>query len=232
MRPKQLIIFDMDGTLYELRGGSYRKSPLRRSVLNNAQKYIAIKLSQSTSSAQRILKNIQKRYGEQISIGLEKEFKIDRHDYFNTVWDIPARGIVKKARNSRKTLLALREKYKLALVSDAPRAWINNVLRELLIQDIFRNNIFSGEGTRRKGFGNAFSSIARSLKTRPYNCIAVGDQESTDIIPAKKLSMYTVFIHPKKRSRIADVTIRSLGQLPTALDSIAKLTKSKKRAKK
>lgn len=219
---KKLIIFDLDGTLYELRGGSYRKSPLRQSVLKNAQKYVEAKLSRDAREARHILKNIQKQYGEQISIGLEKEFGIDRYDYFNTVWDIPARTIVKKTANLRKTLLTLKKEYKLALASDAPRAWINNVLKELRIQDIFRNNIFSGEGNRRKGFGNTFPKIMRSLKTRPDNCISVGDQEQTDIIPAKKLGMYAVFVHRTKHSPLADSCIKSIRELPTALEKLSK----------
>lgn len=214
---KTLIIFDLDGTLYELRGGSYKKSPLRRAVLKNAQNYIAAKLAKSKAEARRILNAVQKRYGEQISIGLEKELGFDRYDYFNAVWDIPARGIVAKAPGLRKTLLALEKTRNLALVSDAPRVWIGNVLRELRIEDLFRNSIFSGEGNRRKGFGNAFSTVSRVLKVRPRNCVVVGDQERTDIVPAKKLGMRAVFVHPVKRSGLADASIKSVRELPAAL---------------
>ena len=107
---KELIIFDLDGTLYELRGGSYEKSPLRRTVLKNAEKYIALKLSLGASEARQTLKNIQKQYGEQISIGLEKELGIDRYDYFNIVWDIATHSIVKKTRSPRRILLILQKK--------------------------------------------------------------------------------------------------------------------------
>ena len=214
---KKLIIFDLDGTLYELRGGSYKKSPLRRSVIVNAQKYIATKLSQSALGAQQILKNIQKQYGEQISIGLEKEFGIDRYDYFNVVWNIPVRNIVKKESGLRKILLSLRKIYDLAIISDAPQIWIDNVLNELQIQDLFRNTIFSGEGNLRKGFGNAVSSITRVLKIHPSNCIVVGYQEDTDIIPAKKLGMHAVFIHRTKRSLVADICIKSIRELSIML---------------
>jgi FMN phosphatase YigB (HAD superfamily) len=216
-RQKKLIVFDLDGTLYELSGGSYEKSSLRSCVLKNAQNYIATKLTKNKSKALRILKKIQKEYGEQISIGLEKEFGVDRYDYFNTVWDIPARGIVKKEQGLRDTLLELRKKYNLALLSDAPQVWIYNVLQELKIQDIFRNNIFSGEGGQRKEFGNAFSGITRVLKISPDNCIVVGDQEQTDIIPAKKFGMRAIYVHPKKKSNLADANIKSICELPALL---------------
>lgn len=228
---KKLIIFDLDGTLYELRSGSYKRSLLRRCVLNNAQNYVAAKLSKSKLDARSIINTIQKRYGEQISIGLEKEFGIDRYDYFNTVWDIPARGIVRKAQSLRKTLLALKKKYNLALVSDAPRVWINNVLEEMRVQDLFHNNIFSGEGNRRKEFNNAFSSLTRALKIHPHNCIVVGDQEHTDIIPAKKLGMRTIFVYHIEHSRVADANIKYISELPLALKKILKNQKEKRHEK-
>ncbi len=130
----KLIIFDLDGTIYKLDGGSYKKSSLRRGVLRNAVKFIGERLSRSEVEAQNVLRTIKKKYGEQISIGLEREFGIDRHDYFNTVWDIPARDLVTKKDSGRKILLALRREYEMALVSDAPRVWINNVLKELGIK--------------------------------------------------------------------------------------------------
>ncbi len=212
-----LIIFDLDGTLYELRGGSYQKSRLRRSIFNNARNYIAKKFSKSKIEARQIINAIQEKYGEQISIGLEKEFGIDRYDYFNAVWDISAFGIVKKTRGLRKILLALKKNYDFALVSDAPRVWIDNVLKELKVQDIFRDNIFSGEGNNRKEFGNAFSNVARELKINFYDCISVGDQENTDIIPAKKLGMRTIFVHRTKHSSAAHINIKSIIDLPIAL---------------
>jgi FMN phosphatase YigB (HAD superfamily) len=210
---RKLIIFDLDGTLYKLRGGSYKKSPLRREVLNNARNFLTLKLSINKTEAKRILASIQKKYGEQISIGLEKEFDIDRRDYFNTVWNIPARSIIIKERNLKKILLTLNKEYKLIVVSDAPLVWISNVLKELNIEGIFRNKIFSGEGNRRKGLNNSFSYIARKLKIKSQNCITVGDQESTDIIPAKKLGMKAIFIHSKQQSSFADLNIKSLQEL-------------------
>lgn len=214
---KRVVIFDLDGTLYKFKGGSYEKSALKRRVLGNAQKYIASKLLKNSAASADTLNYIQNKYKEEISIGLEKEFGLNRYDYFNTVWNISAHGIVKKEPGLRKILLDLRKTYTLTLVSDAPRIWINNVLKELQIQDLFRNRIFSGEGNRRKGLGNTFSNIARVLRVQRNNCIAVGDQENTDIIPAKKLGMRTVFIYQKKHSLVADANISSLGELITVL---------------
>lgn len=228
---KKLIIFDLDGTLYELRGGSFKKSSLQRRVIKNAQNFIATRLAKSNFEAQRILSDVQKQYGEEISIGLEKEFGLNRYDYFNTVWNISARRIVNKEPGLRRSLLILKKTYNLALVSDAPLVWINSVFKELKIRDLFGKNIFSGEGNRRKGFSNAFSSVTRELKVRPSNCIVVGDQEETDIIPAKKLGMLSVFINRRKRSRVADINIKSISELSLSLEVFSRIVpcKSKRR---
>ncbi|MBN2585498.1 HAD family hydrolase [Patescibacteria group bacterium] len=211
------IIFDLDGTLYELRGGSYKRSLLRKRVVDNARKYVAAKLKCGESKARKVLANIQKLYGENVSIGLEKEFKINRYDYFDTVWNIPAKGIVKKEGGLGKTLSSLKTRYDLVLLSDAPRVWIDSVLAELRIKDIFCDNVFSGEGNNRKGLGTAFRNVTKALDIEPSSCIVVGDQEDTDIIPAVKLGMRAIFVHRTRRSKVADITIKSIMQLPAAI---------------
>lgn len=220
-RDRYVIIFDLDGTLYALRGGSYRNSPLRRRVLRNAQRFIVAKRSMSAPDARRTLERVQRRYGEDISIGLERSYGIDRYEYFDAVWNIPARGIVASAPYTRKILRELRRSFVLALVSDAPHIWVTNVLSALRVQEVFGERIFSGEGDQRKGFGNAFSSVARRLKVRPRHCIVVGDQERTDIVPAKRLGMRAVFVHRTRRSRAADANVTSIRELPAVLRRLA-----------
>jgi len=211
------IIFDLDGTLYELEGGSFRSSPLSQKVRDNAQKYIADKLSKTPAEAQVILEDIISRYREDISIGLEKEFDLDRYDYFQTVWNISAKGIVKPNGRLRGVLERLNSNYRLVLVSDAPQVWINNVLQELDVKDLFDNYIFSGEGNSRKGFNNAFSQVLASLEIMPGECWTVGDQETTDIIPAKGLGLKTIFIHPDIISSQSDLNLKTIEELPAAL---------------
>lgn len=223
MKKNKLIIFDLDGTLYLLRGGSFNKSPLKRTVIRNAENFISDKLLVNKAEVKKILKNIIKEYGEDISIGLEKKFHINRYEYFDTVWNIPARGIVQKQKNLRKSLLNIRNRgYELVLVSDAPIVWIANVLKELEISDIFVNKIFSGEGNKRKGFGNIFSLISRKLKILPKNCVVVGDQENTDVIPAKNLGMKTIFVYSARKSSLADSNIKLISQLYGAVEKIMK----------
>ncbi len=205
---KKLIIFDMDGTLYNFVEGSFKNSGLQKKVLANALKYVMKKLHKTKAEAVKILEEINKQYGEDISIALEKNFGFDRYQYFKEVWNIPAEKYIKPNSGLRKLLLKLRSNYGLVVVSDAPMIWISRVLQELKINDIFKNRIFSGEADLRKGFGNYFQEIIKAYNIKPANCVVIGDQEETDIIPAKKLGIKTIFVNNKKRSKVADFNVK------------------------
>ena len=97
-------------------------------------------------------------------------------------------------------------------MSDAPCIWINNVLNELDINIFFKNKIFSGEGNKRKIFNNRFDELIKKYNFKPEQIVTIGDQEESDIIPAKKLGIKTIYINNKK-SKIADVSIKNLENL-------------------
>jgi len=212
MNKNKLIIFDLDGTLYKLDGGSFLNSKLNKKILKNVVKYIQKKLKKNKKEAEIILKKIKKKYGENISIGLENDFKINRYDYFNFVWDIQPSQYIKKYPNLKKILAKLNKNYEFVLMSDAPCIWINNVLNELDINIFFKNKIFSGEGNKRKIFNNRFDELIKKYNFKPEQIVTIGDQEESDIIPAKKLGIKTIYINNKK-SKIADVSIKNLENL-------------------
>lgn len=212
----------MDGTLYEFKGDSFRNSGLYDFIIENTLLYISNKLKKTKIEAQEILNFILKKYKDSISIGLEKEYNINRYDYFNFVWDIDAKKYVKFDSIINSLLLKLQKNFDLVLLSDAPMIWISRILDYLEIREIFKNNIFSGEGDARKEFDNAFEKICETMNIEASVCIVVGDQEETDIAPAKKLGMNTVFVHSDKRSFLADYNIKSIADIEEALFFISR----------
>jgi len=219
----KLIIFDMDGTLYEFAGGSYEQSALKPLITENALKFIEKKLSKNRFEAEQILVGVKEKYNNQISIGLEKDYNLDRYEYFDTVWNIPAKGVVEYTPGLKEAIEELAKEYKLIIVSDAPRVWINNVLTELGVRDLFGTDIFSGEGDDRKEFGNIFSKIVKNFGFVPENCISVGDQIQTDIIPAKNLGMKTILLTRQESCEEADQIIETIDGLLSAVKEIEKI---------
>ena len=209
---KKVIIFDMDGTLYRFNGDSFKNSGLYDVVIRNTLIYVSNKLKKTESEAQEILSFILEEYDNSISMGLEKEFKINRLEYFDFVWDIDVEKYVQIDSATKPFLLELQKNFDLVLLSDAPMIWIDRVLDYLEIREIFRDNIFSGEGDVRKEFGNAFEKICETMNIETSDCLVVGDQEETDIIPAKKIGMKTIFIGSNK-SNSSDHTIDNILKL-------------------
>ena len=219
MIKNKLIIFDLDGTLYKFKNGSFINSGLQKKVLKNALSYIQKKLKQSKSQAKNTLKIIQEEYGEDISIALEEKYGCSRQDYFDEVWNISAKGIITGDKSIKNILLDLAKKNKLLLVSDGAKVWVKNALEELNIKNIFEENILSGDGEKRKSLGNRFGEIPRRYNFSAKDIVVIGDQEKTDIIPAKKAGFKTVFIG-KKQSKFADANINNIKRVVKAIESI------------
>jgi FMN phosphatase YigB (HAD superfamily) len=215
----KLLIFDLDGTLYNFKSGTFSKSKLQKIVLSNAKKFIESQLKLSPKQSGGILKSIISKYGEHISIGLEKDFNLSRSEYFNAVWNIKPIGIIAPNQKLRPFLMSLiKNKYKLVILSDAPNIWISNVLNFLNLKNIFKNDVYSGESNNRKDYGNAFKPLIKKLKYAPKDCVVIGDQEKTDIVPAKEMGATTVFISKTRKSTFADYNFRSIFGLKKVLN--------------
>ena len=93
------------------------------------------------------------------------------------------------------------------------------MLEELNIKDIFGENILSGDGKKRKSFGNRFGEIPRRYNFSAKDIVVIGDQEKTDIIPAKKVGFKTIFIG-EKQSKFADVNINNVKQFVKAVENV------------
>lgn len=217
MKKNKLIIFDLDGTLYRMKGGSFPNSKLRQKVLKNAIIYIKKKLKIRKSEAENILKKIASEYGENISIALEKKYGLDRYDYFNYVWNINPESYIKKSQNIENILIRLNKDYEFLLMSDSPKIWITNTLKALGIETFFKGKILSGEGDKRKIFCNRYGDILNKYKIIPSDVIVVGDQENTDIAPAKKIGLKTIFVNQSKKSKFADINIGNINNLESAI---------------
>lgn len=187
---RQVMIFDMDGTLYQLDGknNGYSGSTLESTVNQNIINFICQKEDISTNQAIEIFKQaISDPVGA--SQFLSNRYQISRKDYFNNVWNINPKNIVKDYQKSIETILNIPPQVKLILLSSSPMIWINQVISYLGIKDKFET-IYSGEDFKFKK--EIFQKISRLYL--PQNITSIGDQQDTDIQPAADLGFKTLLI--------------------------------------
>jgi len=131
-------------------------------------------------------------------------------------------------------LKELKKKYKLAVLTDAPRnkAWQRLVLAGL-------ENYFDEVGTyhdtkEHKPSKTPFLRMCERLNVEPSKCLFVGDNPSRDIKGAKEVGMKTAwakyghvgqyigYSEPnKKDEKLADFVLEKLGELPKKVESNA-----------
>lgn len=187
---RQVIIFDMDGTLYQLDGenNGFKGSTLESTVNKRMIDFISQKEDISTEQAIEIFRQaISNPVGA--SQFLSERYQITRTDYFNTVWNIDPENIVKNYQNSVQTISNMPKGIKLILLTSSPKIWADQVLNFLGIKDRFET-IYTGEGFKTKE--EIFQNISQLYQSE--NITSVGDQEKTDIQPAADLGFKTLLI--------------------------------------
>ena len=195
MRNIEGIIFDMDGCLYPLDRGSsktFSQSQFGQSIKAKELLFTQNQLGVSVDEARVINSNLKERYNHHLSLGLEYEHGITRDLFFNATWDLQPAQFIDKQPQLLNILGGLT--VRLGLLTAAPKVWADRVLEHLDVGAQFGTNILCGDQDVRKPNPQAFLQVADMLEFRPAQLISIGDQEDTDILPAKTLGMITVKI--------------------------------------
>ena len=185
----QNIIFDMDGTLYNLDGEDegFNGSRLEQSVLIKAKAYILAKEKCTEEEAKSILlQGLADKVG--ISNVLAQRYEITREEYFENVWGkINPEEVLNRTdfERTRQTISQLAEKgKKMILLTSAPPVWAKKVLEAAGVNKYF-TEIYAGEQFASKE--EVFEKLANQYGAE--NLISIGDQMQTDIEPARKRGM-------------------------------------------
>ena len=192
-------IFDMDGTLYKFSENSsinFEQSDFNAKLKLRIIEYLSRELGVNNDTAIIELNKISEEYNGQISIGFEKKYGIDRYEYFNYVWDLNPEDFINKDDLLSSKLKSFSGQS--VLLSSAPRIWIDKVLSYLNISEVFEDNIYSGEPDLRKPDRRIFDKVISDLNIDPTRLFSIGDQNETDILPAKLAGAKTLIIGPNK----------------------------------
>jgi len=188
------IIFDLDNTLIDF----MRMKRLSCEAAMDAMISAGLKINKEKGL--KIIFQLYSQYGFEYQKIFEVFLKkvLGRIDY-----GIMASGIVAYRRvkegllypypNVVPTLNELKKKYKLAILSDAPKfqAWIR--LAAMKIQDIFDLIVTVDDTKVEKPDKKPFLFALKKLKLKPEECLMIGDSLKKDVEPAKKLGFRTVY---------------------------------------
>lgn len=204
-RDNQLLIFDLDGTLYELEGGSYEESPLSDHVQSRKKEFFRKNLGED--SVEETLSRLADQYGQDTSLAVENEYGVDRNDYFDFVWNIDPEDII-EPRVAVDEVMEL--PYRKAILTTSPSIWATRVLDRIGVSEEFEY-IQTGEPDERKPLKGAYWNLLDKLDTKPENSVMIGDQENHDIIPASDIGITTIYVGGS--SEKADYEIEKFDEL-------------------
>jgi len=198
-----VVVFDMDGTLYQLDGekNGYSGSTLENKVLDKALKFIIAREKCSEIEAEKIRSlGLVDQVG--LSAYLAQRYNITRREYFDDVWNLDPKEIIQDYEPSVATISRLTNpNVKLVLLTSAPRVWAKRVLEYLGLESRFES-FYTGEDFDIKD--DVFKML--SQRYSPGNVISVGDQQTTDILPAQAYGLSTLLIQkPTDVSKILEM---------------------------
>lgn len=178
----------MDGTLYQFpNGGTFLEVPFGQTIQQNTRTFIGRRFGLDEMAAAEEYERLFAKFDGELSLGLERDFGIDRMQFFEETWNLdPAEFIIPEpgVREALERVDADR-----VLLSAAPRVWVDRVLGFMGIADVFGDRIFTGEPDVRKPSPLVFQQILDTYEVEARDAVSVGDQEYTDITPARSIGM-------------------------------------------
>lgn len=194
------------------------KSRFYEDIKENIYSFFIEELKITHEQAIRTYEEIREEFGGEVSLGVEKTFGIDRYRYFAATWNLDPQRYLQLNENLMPIMELVKDKA--AVLTSAPLVWAINALRYLGIDKYFKETLFTGEGDIRKPNPEAFRQVSTYFKCPPEIVFSIGDQEQTDILPAKTLGMKTIIVGGK--SIIADYSVKTIEDLPTLIKKIQK----------
>ena len=191
------VIFDLDGTLYRFhseRAISFGQSQFYADLRQRIIAFLGAHLGVDDQTATGMLEAVNTEYDGELSIGFERRYGIDRHIYYAATWACEPADYVPLHPDLSAEMAPFAGRA--LLLTAAPRIWALRVLDHLGLRDVFGDLIITGEPDLRKPDPAVFALAAERLGIDPAQIISVGDQNHSDILPAKALGMTTVLIGP------------------------------------
>lgn len=214
------LVFDLEGTLYN-----------SKELANEWRTQVFKLIKEKTGKREEeILKEFLKIVEEMKRQGFRRppasdivdRMGISREDFYRAIDSVDASKFLKPDRELRKTLDYMKEKWKLAMLTNLSRKSTLNILKALgLNSNLFEPLISASEMAKGKPDPEPFIRISQALDLNPSSIMMVGDSVSSDLAPAKKLGMKTALVSEKKISTpLADLEVGSITELREKLEKM------------
>jgi HAD superfamily hydrolase (TIGR02253 family) len=188
------IIFDLDNTLIDF----MKMKKISCEAAMDAMISAGLKIDKK--KGMKILFQLYFEHG----LEYQKIFQVFLKEVIGRIdYGIMAAGIVAYKRikegllypypNVVSTLNELKKRYKLAILSDAPRVQVWIRLAAMNIQDRFDIVVTFDDTKSKKPSKKPFLYVLKKLHLKPEECLMVGDSLKRDMAPAKKLGFRTAF---------------------------------------
>jgi len=131
-----------------------------------------------------------------------------------------------------KTVEKLKEKYKVGLLTNNVREWLEPSIKRYKIENLFDTIIVSSEVGARKPDAKIYYAALKSLSVKPEETVFVSDELSEDLVAAKGCGIKTIWLDiggddewNKKEREIAklfkpDATIKNLQEAVSLIEKI------------
>ncbi|MDE1865119.1 MAG: HAD-IA family hydrolase [Candidatus Micrarchaeota archaeon] len=189
--PYRLVIFDLDGTLYEFPANAtnFKTTKIYGEIKSNAIKFIGLRIGVGKEAASAIWDTINAKYNGHIATGIETEYHIPRGEYLSKVWDVKAETYLKPNLKIKALLAAISKK---AILSSAPKVWVDSALKALEIDKMF-DYVATGSENSRKPHQAAYLKILSHFDLPPKAAIMI-DDDLEFLKGAKDVGIDTVLI--------------------------------------
>jgi FMN phosphatase YigB (HAD superfamily) len=212
------FIFDLDGTLYNFDntlGKSYCDSSIYKRVKENAFCFLQERLDFNDSQAKQELNLADKQCKGQLSVYLENKYGISKYEYFCNCYDLNPKEFITRNANIKNLFKELKDNA--FILTGSPKIWARRTLDYLGVSDYIGDNILTGENKIVKPNPNAFLEATKILNCCPKETLSIGDQEHTDIIPAKAIGSRTAIIG---KSNLADYQLENIDEMVSLVRSL------------
>lgn len=205
------FIFDLDGTLYnfdDLLGKKFYQSRFYDKIKENIYSFLGQRLNYTAEQTKKTLEFADKSFNSEYSLYFEKKFNIPRYDYFEYCFNLDPNEFIKK--NPELPKLFEQIQGDALILTAAPKAWASKALDFLELTPYVGNLLITGEPDIRKPNPDAFKNALTMLNAKPNETLSIGDQEHSDIIPAKQLGIKTAIIG---QSKFADYELKNTDEM-------------------